>query len=150
MSQPAPPAATAARQRAWRSWLLLVALLAVLAAGLAALVHAARSEAGTRWLLAHVPGLTVSGVRGSLVGDALRIESLQWRGGATQPEVLVEGIELTQPQWRLLPFAGGWVSLSASALNVSRVVFAVAAREHTRQRRRAARCNGRSRCASTR
>ena len=70
-----------------------------------------------------MPGLTVSGVQGSLVGDALRIQSLSWHGGATQPVLQIEGIELTQPQWRLLPFAGGWVGLSASALTASRVVW---------------------------
>ncbi|HEY6354669.1 MAG TPA: hypothetical protein VIY30_09285, partial [Burkholderiaceae bacterium] len=84
--------------------LLLFALLAALAAGLAALVHVARSEAGTRWLLGHVPGLTVSGVQGSLIGEQLRVQSLQWRGGATQPVLEIDDIELRQPQWRLLPF----------------------------------------------
>jgi len=123
MNQQAPPVAAPAQRRAWRGALLLVALLAVLAAGLAALVHAARSEAGTRWLLAQVPGLTVSGVEGSLIGEQLRIESLLWRGSATQPLVQVDGIELKQPQWRLLPFAGGWVGLSAGALTASRVVW---------------------------
>ena len=121
--QSSPPVAAPAHRHAWRSWLLLVALLAVLAAGLAGLIHAARSEAGTRWLLGRVPGLTVSGVQGSLVGDALRIQSLSWHGSATQPVLQIEGIELMQPQWRLLPFAGGWVGLSASALTASRVVW---------------------------
>ena len=96
----------------------------MLAAGLVALIHAARSEAGTRWLLGHVPGLTVSGVQGSLVGESLRIESLQWHGSATQPVLQIDGIELQQPQWRLLPFTGGWVGLSARSLTASRVVFA--------------------------
>lgn len=123
MSQQPPTAAESARRRAWRNWLLLVALLALLAAGVVALIHAARSEAGTRWLLGHVPGLTVSGVQGSLVGESLRIESLQWRGSATQPVLQIDGIELQQPQWRLLPFAGGWVGLSARALTASRVAF---------------------------
>ncbi len=124
MSQQPPRAAASAHRRAWRDWLLLVALLALLAAGLVALIHAARSEAGTRWLLGHVPGLTVSGVQGSLVGESLRIESLQWHGSATQPVLQIDGIELQQPQWRLLPFTGGWVGLSARSLTASRVVFA--------------------------
>jgi hypothetical protein len=58
-----------------------------------------------------------------LVGDALRIQSLSAAGSATQPVLQIEGIELTQPQWRLLPFAGGWVGLTASALTASRVVW---------------------------
>jgi len=35
----------------------------------------------------------------------------------------IDGIELLQPSWRLLPFAGGWVSLSAASLKASRVVW---------------------------
>ncbi|HSW22926.1 MAG TPA: hypothetical protein VLJ62_09175, partial [Burkholderiaceae bacterium] len=71
----------------------------------------------------HVPGLTASGVQGSLIGDVLHIQSLHWRGSATQPELQIDGIELQQPLWRLLPFAGGWLSLSAPALKASRVVW---------------------------
>jgi translocation and assembly module TamB len=103
--------------------LLLALLLATVAAALLALAHAARSEAGTRWLLAQVPGLTVNGVQGSLLGDRLHIDSVQWLGGANAPTVQVDGIELEQPQWRLLPFAGAWVSLSARALHVVRVTW---------------------------
>jgi len=86
-------------------------------------VHAARTEAGTRWLLARVPGLTTSGVRGSLFGDELRIESLRWEGDARQPRLEADGIALVRPSWRLLPFAGGWVSLAAPTLSVARLAW---------------------------
>jgi hypothetical protein len=36
-----------------------------------------RSEGGTRWLLQHVPGLTVVDVQGSFGGGDLRIGSLR-------------------------------------------------------------------------
>jgi translocation and assembly module TamB len=122
---PHPPVAAPAlaRRRAWRGWLLIVALLAVLAAALTALVHIARSESGTRWLLGQVPGLAVGGVQGSLLGDGLRIESLSWQGSARQPTVQAERIELRDPQWRLWPFPGAWLSLTASTLRAQRVVW---------------------------
>jgi translocation and assembly module TamB len=116
---PAPPSAP---RRGWLGLAIVVVALVVLASALVLLVHGARSEAGTRWLLQRVPGLSVSDVQGSLIGDALRIGSLQWQGDATQPSVRIDGLHLEQPQWRLLPFAGGWVSLSASALSAQRVV----------------------------
>lgn len=119
--QPSAPASPpAAPLRSWRGALVAVAALVVLAASLLALTRVARSEAGTRWLLAQLPGLTVSGVQGSLIGDELRIQSLSWQGDASLPVVQIEGIELKRPQWRLLPFAGAWVSLSADALSAAR------------------------------
>ncbi|HEU5295197.1 MAG TPA: hypothetical protein VFU71_10435, partial [Burkholderiaceae bacterium] len=122
MTPPPSPTPRASRRR-WLGLAIAALALIVLASALALLAHGARSEAGTRWLLQRVPGLTVSGVQGSLIGDALRIESLQWQGGATQPGIRIERLELLQPQWRLLPFAGAWLSLSASALSAQRVAL---------------------------
>ena len=68
-------------------WLVAVGIVV---AAIASLIAAARSEAGTRWLLGHVPGLSTEGVRGSLWGDALAIDSLRWEGLATQPSLQVE------------------------------------------------------------
>jgi translocation and assembly module TamB len=115
--QSAPPPALVRRtpgQRAAR----IAALAAAAAAATASLCLAAgvslwRSEAGTRWLLQHVPGLTVVDVQGSLGGGDLRIGSLR----ATEPHVQVDvrnlhvsGLDL---HWH--PQPGVWIGASFSA-----------------------------------
>jgi translocation and assembly module TamB len=120
MSAPPSPAAPA-RRRHWSSVLLPVALVLFVAALVLSATLAARSEAGTRWLLAHVPGLETQGVQGSLWGDDLTIESLRWQGLATQPSLQIDGLELRQPRWRVLPHSGAWVSLDLQALKARRV-----------------------------
>ncbi len=114
-----PPPARRRRLGTWWLWGLVVLVLGSLWAAWAA----ARQEAGTRWLLGHVPGLTVSGVRGTLFGDTLSVDSLQWQGTPQQPSVRVERLEWSQPQWRWLPHAGAWVGLSLERLHANRVVW---------------------------
>jgi len=121
MSEPAEPVAPAPPvvrrtpgQRAAR-----IAALAAAAAALTAGVCVAigmslwRSEGGTRWLLQHVPGLTVVDVQGSLGGGDLRIGSLR----AIEPHVQVDvgnlhvsGLDL---HWH--PQPGVWIGASFSA-----------------------------------
>ncbi len=117
-STPAPPT-----PRRIRSAMGLLAGAVLVLALVTSVIWAARSEAGTRWLLDHVPGLSVQGVRGSLWGDALAIDSLRWQGLATQPSVQVDGLALQQPSWRLLPHDGAWLSLSSPSLKARRVVW---------------------------
>ena len=72
-----------------------------------------RSEGGTRWLLRHVPGLTVVDVRGSFGGGSLRIGSLRAIESSVQVDVAnlaVTGLDL---RWR--PHPGAWVGASFSA-----------------------------------
>ena len=103
----------------------VVAVLFVLALVVSATL-AARSEAGTRWLLDHVPGLTTQGVHGTLWGERLAIDSLRWQGLATQPSLQIDGLELRQPGWRLLPHSGAWLSLTLQSLKARRVAWASA------------------------
>jgi len=117
------PAPHGRHRRAWRGFVALVVALLVVAGVLLALAHAARSEAGTRWLLGRVPGLTAVDVQGSLIGERLHIGSLRWQGSATQPRLEIDGLEVAQPSWRLLPFEGAWVSLTATALSIKRAVW---------------------------
>ena len=116
MSPPAPPATPAARRHRWSGALLLVVSVLFVVALVMSATLAARSEAGTRWLLDHVPGLGAQGVQGSLWGDSLTIESLRWQGLATQPSVQIEGLDLQQPGWRLVPHGGAWLLLSSPSL----------------------------------
>jgi translocation and assembly module TamB len=118
---PSPTAPT--RRRPWIGLALLVVLLALLLALGTVVTQLLRSEAGTRWLLAQVPGLEVSGVRGALWSDGLSIERMRWQGGAQQPSLEVERIELMQPRWRWLPHAGAWLMLEAPSLKAARVAW---------------------------
>jgi len=72
-----------------------------------------RSEDGTRWLLGHVPGLTVVDVHGALGGSELRIGSLRAVEGDVQVDVAnlrVTGLDL---RWH--PHAGAWVGVTLTA-----------------------------------
>ena len=91
-SPPAPRPPRAARR--WSVWPVLTALGLLVAAVLIGVYAALASEAGSRWLLGLVPGLTHSGVRGCLLDDfdadqlryqlnarqVLQIDRLRWRG----------------------------------------------------------------------
>ena len=107
-------------------WLLAGAVLVV--ALVTSVIWAARSEAGTRWLLDHVPGLSVQGVRGSLWGDALAIDRCAGKVWPHNRSVQVDGLALQQPSWRLLPHAGAWLSLSSPSLKARARGVALAAR----------------------
>jgi translocation and assembly module TamB len=110
-----------ARARRGR-WLLWSALGLLASAALAVWVGA-RSEPGTRWLLAQVPGLTAEGVQGSLLSGNLRIDALAWQGGAQLPTVRVDGLEGSAPQWQWRPHDGAWMGLTLSRLHAARVTW---------------------------
>jgi translocation and assembly module TamB len=82
---------------------------------------AVRSEAGTRWLLAQVPGLEASGVRGSLLGESLAVDRLHWQGTSQQPTLQIDGLRWHAPAWRVDPHAGAWVALGLQRLQATRV-----------------------------
>jgi translocation and assembly module TamB len=119
----APSPAAAPRGRRWIGFGLLLALLALVLVLGVGITQALRSEAGTRWLLEHVPGLEVQGVRGALWSEGLSIDRVRWQGGAQQPVIEVERIELAQPRWRWLPHAGAWLMLTSPSLKAARVAW---------------------------
>src|SRR5579862_2007758 len=68
--------------------------------GVAVIGTAWYSEAGLRWLLRHVPGITAVDVHGSLGGGDLAVGSLQVMAGATQVDIVrlhVTGLALHPP-----------------------------------------------------
>lgn len=82
------------RRRGLRPAAVLFVVLALFVAALAAgLWSVLRSEAGAAWLLGQVPGLRITGPRGTLIGDfaAERIEFALPRGGR---------VVLHAPAWR--------------------------------------------------
>lgn len=103
----------------WGLVALALGLLALAAAG----AWAWRTEAGTRWLLARVPGLTVEAPQGRLTGGPFQAARLRWQqGGRT--------VEVEQLSWQDLrlvawPHRGAWLRLEwqqpvARALSVQR------------------------------
>ncbi len=72
-----------------------------------------RSEGGTRWLLQHVPGLTVVDVQGSFGGGDLRIGSL--RAVETSVQVDVTNLHVTGLDLRWHPHPGAWVGATFAA-----------------------------------
>ena len=100
---------------------LLVLLLALVIAVPVGLLIGLRSEAGSAWLLEQVPGLKITGARGSLLGDfaAERLELMLPDGGH---------LVLEQPAWKGLdvgrsPLAGHWVDVRIDRLQARRAEF---------------------------
>ncbi|HEY9027221.1 MAG TPA: hypothetical protein VIP05_23210, partial [Burkholderiaceae bacterium] len=117
---PAPAAASGPppRRPAWQrvaraaSWAAAAGAV-VAAAGVATVGALWRTEGGTRWLLAHVPGLTAVDVRGALGANELRIGSLRVVEGRVQADVTnlrITGLDL---HWH--PHRGAWVGVSLTA-----------------------------------
>ncbi|MDE2393959.1 MAG: translocation/assembly module TamB domain-containing protein [Burkholderiales bacterium] len=110
---------------------LLLPLLAVLATAvfvLAALAGAGvwllRSDEGTRWLFAHLPGIQVDEPRGALLGEdfAARRIHVEWGGGQhalTLTDLRAEGLH-----WSWRPQPGAWIGLTARRLAAHEVIYA--------------------------
>jgi translocation and assembly module TamB len=112
-SPPVPP-----RRAGWRrvARAASMAAAAVAAAAIACVAVGGalwRSEGGTRWLLQHVPGLTVVDVQGSFGGGSLRIGSL--RAIESSVQVDVANLAVTGLDLRWHPHPGAWIGASFSA-----------------------------------
>ncbi|WP_418316071.1 translocation/assembly module TamB domain-containing protein [Piscinibacter sakaiensis] len=95
-------------------WLIAVVLLLVIAVPVG-LWLGLRSEAGSSWLLGQVPGLTLKGVKGSLLGD-FSADRLELKIGANGRLILIE------PAWQDLrirrsPLDGHWVAVDIEKLS---------------------------------
>ena len=123
MSPPPPPAAPAAR-RHWSSVLLpVVAVLFVLA--LVVVGHLGRAQRGGHALAARPRARADHAGRARLVVGrrGWRSTRCAGRGWRTQPSLQIDGLELQQPSWRLLPHSGAWLSLTLPSLKARRVVW---------------------------
>ena len=115
----APPPRHGLRWLAWRTALGTLAL-ALLAAALGAAVWwAVRSEAGSAWLLARLPGVDVTAPRGVLLGDFETERVVVQLSGSQQ-------IVLTGLGWRGLhvtrsPAPGVWARVALADLHATRI-----------------------------
>jgi hypothetical protein len=109
----ARPFTTAASLMVPLAWVLGFALL-VLVLAATALHTLLMREVGTRWLLQQVPGLTVQGWQGALLGGRWQADSLrvEWDNG--RASAVLEKIEIDGMDWRWRPSDMSWAGLAAS------------------------------------
>lgn len=101
----------------------VVVLLALIGGGIGgAVAWLARTEDGSRWLLARLPNVQVDGLRGALFDDAVAAERVRvtWSGG--QASVTITGFEGRGLRWRWHPAPGRWVGIDAAALAAREVI----------------------------
>ena len=122
---PAPVAPARPVAAALRLLLPLWVVLALLALVAVATLSAGRwvllDEAGGRWLLARVPGVQVTGLQGSLLGDTLRADRVQVKWGAGN-QVDIESLQAQGLRWKWLPDGGAWLDLKGGLVTARRVV----------------------------
>jgi translocation and assembly module TamB len=119
----AAPARGRPRLRRW-AWGLggTVLVLALLVVG--AVAWLGRSETGTGWLLARMPGLQVEGLRGSLLGDELTAERLQIDIAGARLEL--KRVHLAGLDWdwqRPAAPQAPWLNISLAQLGAEQAVW---------------------------
>lgn len=121
-----PPAPRPARLRtlrgtAWRwtlaSLLLLLVIAALLAAGAAWVL---RTQQGNAWLLARVPGLTVSEPQGLFSGGPYATRRIEYTG-ADGLQVVVDNLRWQDLRWRFRPQEGSLLGLVLQAPQAERI-----------------------------
>jgi translocation and assembly module TamB len=105
---------------------MLLPLAVVLGVAVALLLAAAGAgrwvlvtEAGTQWLLARLPGVSATGVRGSVLGGQWQAERLriEWAGG--KQSLLLEDVAAEGLRWQWRPAGGApgtWLALDAQSV----------------------------------
>ncbi len=103
--------------------LVLLLLLLVLASATGTLRWMLVNEAGTRFLLTHLPWIESRGFEGALFGDHWRADRmvLSWAGG--KQSITLEGLAAEGLQWHWRPSAQAWVGLDMRSLKVRRAVI---------------------------
>jgi len=128
--QPAPDAPSGGRRHVLRAaWGLLLpplVMLLLLALVLGAIGGAGwwllRSEAGTAWLLARLPGVEVRGLQGALLSDRFAAERLAVRWDQGREGITFEGLQAEGLRWSWQPEPGAWFGLDAAMLRARHVV----------------------------
>lgn len=130
MSDPAAPDAPAPPPP-WRAALRLLGplgwvvgwFLLVLALAAGGAVWLLRSEAGTQWLLARLPGIEATGWRGPLLGDRFAAERLVVRWSDGKASVTIDGVEAEGVVWHWRPSKDFWLAVEATKLAARRVAI---------------------------
>jgi translocation and assembly module TamB len=100
--------------------LLVVLVIAVVIGG----TWVSRSEGGSAWLLAQVPGLRVEGLRGALLGDDLSAEKLRYEQDGNVLELQRVRLTGLTGSWTAYPAPGEpWVRLQLKALSAEQALW---------------------------
>jgi translocation and assembly module TamB len=104
-----------------RHWLRtsLMALIGLLALTCAALWLAVRSETGSAWLLARVPGITTTQPVGRLFGGAFSAQRIEVHAGART--VVFDKLAWRDARWQWRPHDGAWLGLVIDGASIERV-----------------------------
>ncbi|MBK6862879.1 MAG: hypothetical protein IPG91_04565 [Ideonella sp.] len=127
----APGAAQAttppARHGAWRTWLWASAatVLALPLLALGGIAWLATSASGTAWLVARVPGLTVTAPQGSLIGDFAAERVIVALPGS-EDRILIHGLRWQGLALARAQAAPAWLRIEARALHAARVELRLA------------------------
>jgi translocation and assembly module TamB len=78
-------------------------------------------EAGSRWLLGHVPGVQVQGFEGALLGPQWRAERVHVAWDSGRASVTLEGLAADGLQWAWRPDDHAWLALQVQALALRRI-----------------------------
>lgn len=109
-----------ARRATWWALLAGTGLVALAGGGVAAAVASLHTASGTAWWLARVPGLSVSGAQGALLGDFSAAQiSLQLSDQG--PMVVIDDLASRGLQVGLSPDRGAWLAVAGQALTIGRV-----------------------------
>ncbi|MCP5284661.1 MAG: translocation/assembly module TamB domain-containing protein [Burkholderiaceae bacterium] len=119
------PRRRGARRLAMAAGSMLALMVALVAAGAGTAWWLLRSDGGSAWLLRQVPGLTVDGPQGALLGPDFSARQLQWQGTAGRLDL--QGLRATGLQWQWRPAPGIWLALAWQGLEAERVQWQPAA-----------------------
>ena len=119
VTTPAGEAAATPRRRARWAVVVALVLVALLAGVIGSSLVAVRSANGTAWLLARLPSLSASGVRGNLVGGPFAADRLELQAGGRR--IVVTGLAWSDLHWRWRPHPGAWYGLTLTQPRAARV-----------------------------
>lgn len=123
MASQAPPPPSLRQRRHSRVALALAVLLVSLTVLVVAVVGtgwwALRSERGPAFVLSHVPGLSITGLRGALDGGPLEAARVEWRHGGKR--LLIEGLAWRDLAWQWRPRPGVWIGVALAEPRARRV-----------------------------
>ena len=123
-SPPEVPSGRPPRRRPSRVLLGLTALLGtLLLVSAGALVALLNWPAALPWVLQQVPGLTVTGLEGTLGSGALRAKSVDWHLPAQAGELHIQGLTAQGGRLRWAPHPGAWLGLQLTGLTADKLQF---------------------------
>jgi translocation and assembly module TamB len=108
---------------------VLIASIGLVVLTCAALGWAVSTASGSAWLLARVPGVTITQPAGRLFGGAFSAEHIELRAGGRT--IALDRLAWRDAHWTWRPHAGAWIGLAIDGASVQRVELGAAATSTT-------------------